>query len=229
MDKDYKEKIKKLLALAESPNEHEARAALLKARQLMAEHKIEEADLKDLEKQKVVKKIIDGITCSKRREPWIIDLSDTITRNYCCQGYRVRGYGKQTFNIGIIGFEEDAEIAEAVFLYAVDCVRSKIKQIKAEYAMYHRRYVKSLCDSYGMGFTYGLLKMFEQQQKDNEAGWGLVLVIPKEVEEAASFLNAADFKANINYSRDMLREGIRDGENFRPERRLQEDLQDEIM
>lgn len=42
---DYKDKIKKLLALAESPNENEAQAALLKARQLMAEHKIGEADL----------------------------------------------------------------------------------------------------------------------------------------------------------------------------------------
>ena len=47
MTADYKEKIKKLLALAESPNEHEAKAALLKARQLMAEHKIAEAELKD--------------------------------------------------------------------------------------------------------------------------------------------------------------------------------------
>ena len=53
MDKDYKEKIRKLLALAESPNEHEARAALLKARQLMAEHKLTETELKDVEKQQV--------------------------------------------------------------------------------------------------------------------------------------------------------------------------------
>lgn len=33
-EQDYKEKIRKLLALAESPNEHEAKAALLKAKQL---------------------------------------------------------------------------------------------------------------------------------------------------------------------------------------------------
>lgn len=37
---DYKEKIKKLLALSKSPNEHEAQSALAKAQQLMAEHKI---------------------------------------------------------------------------------------------------------------------------------------------------------------------------------------------
>lgn len=33
---DIKDKISKLLALADSPNENEARAALLKARELMA-------------------------------------------------------------------------------------------------------------------------------------------------------------------------------------------------
>lgn len=50
---DYKEKIRKLLALAESPNENEAKLALLKARQLMAEHKLSEAEVKDLSKQEV--------------------------------------------------------------------------------------------------------------------------------------------------------------------------------
>lgn len=37
---DVKDKIAKLLALAESPNENEAKAALLRARELMAEHKL---------------------------------------------------------------------------------------------------------------------------------------------------------------------------------------------
>ena len=47
MATDYKDKIRKLLALAESPVEAEAKAALLKARQLMAEHKLTEAELKE--------------------------------------------------------------------------------------------------------------------------------------------------------------------------------------
>lgn len=37
---DIKDKIAKLLALAESPNEAEAKAALLKARELMAKNKL---------------------------------------------------------------------------------------------------------------------------------------------------------------------------------------------
>lgn len=36
---DYKDKIRKLLALAKSPEPEEAKLALLKARKLMAEHK----------------------------------------------------------------------------------------------------------------------------------------------------------------------------------------------
>lgn len=42
---DYKDKIRKLLALAKSPEPEEAKLALLKARKLMAEHKLSERDL----------------------------------------------------------------------------------------------------------------------------------------------------------------------------------------
>ena len=150
MDKDYKEKIRKLLALAESPNEHEARAALLKARQLMAEHKLTETELKDVEKQQV-KDVRTDITCSKRRDPWIVSLSAIIGENYCCKGYRYRRYGEQTNCIGFIGLEDDVEICVAVFKYAVDCALSEIKNIKKENDCYYSDYVKRLCNSYGYG------------------------------------------------------------------------------
>ena len=44
---NHKEKIKKLLALARSNNEHEARAAMLKAREIMGRYKLTEADLEE--------------------------------------------------------------------------------------------------------------------------------------------------------------------------------------
>ncbi len=67
-EEDYKTKIKKLLALSESPNEHEARAVLLKARQLMAEHKLAETELEDPVKQKVslMPRITFEIICGNR-------------------------------------------------------------------------------------------------------------------------------------------------------------------
>ena len=48
------EKIAKLLALAESPYEEEAKAALLQARRLMAEHKLMPEDIEPQENKKVI-------------------------------------------------------------------------------------------------------------------------------------------------------------------------------
>lgn len=67
---DYKDKIRKLLALAESPSEAEAKAALLKARELMAKHKLTQADLGEA-KGREVRSVVTEISFSKRREPWI--------------------------------------------------------------------------------------------------------------------------------------------------------------
>ena len=81
--KDYKEKIKKLLALAESNNEHEAKAALLKAKELMAAHKISEIDLVEI-KNKKVRKVMSGVTYTNRSNRWVGTLACTIAENYCC-------------------------------------------------------------------------------------------------------------------------------------------------
>ena len=206
MDKDYKEKIRKLLALAESPNEHEARAALLKARQLMAEHKLTEAELKDVEKQQV-KDVRTDITCSKRRDPWIVNLSAVIGENYCCKGYRYRRYGEQTNCIGFIGLEDDVEICVAVFKYAVDCVLSEIKNIKKENACYYSDYVKRLCNSYGYGFTAG------------------ATVMPKEVEEASQHLGHEQFqsRAQKHLQGSEYYRGFGEGTEFDPTKRLGEE------
>lgn len=84
---DYKDKIRKLLALAQSPEEAEAKAALLRARELMAQHKLTEADLEEAKKQ-AVRDVKTDITCSKRRDPWIVGLSAVIGEHYCRRRYR---------------------------------------------------------------------------------------------------------------------------------------------
>lgn len=222
-EEDYKDKIRKLLALAESPNEHEARAALLKARQLMAEHKLTEAELKDPVKQEV-KNVKTDITCSKRKNPWIVPLSAVIGENYCCKGYRTHGYGAQTQSIGFVGFEEDVDICVSIFQYAVDCVLSEIKRIKKENACYNTSYGKRLCDSYGYGFVRGLTAAFEEQQKQNESGWGLVLVTPKEVLKETENWGKQKFEAQAQrrIEGDAYAEGFSHGKQFKPERRIRE-------
>lgn len=128
---DYKDKIRKLLALAQSPEEAEAKAALLRARELMAQHKLTEADLEEAKKQ-AVRDVKTDITCSKRRDPWIVGLSAVIGEHYCCKGYRSRYHGQQTQTIGFIGLEDDVEVCMAIFKYAVDCISAGVKKLKKE-------------------------------------------------------------------------------------------------
>lgn len=222
---DYKEKIKKLLALAQSPNEHEAKAALLKAKKLMAEHKLSELDVQDVEKQEVRDVIVDGIQASTRFNPWIVQLSAIIGRNYCCKAYRQKNYGKQLNSIGFVGLEDDVEICVQVFRYAVDSVMSKLKEIKKENDLYSARYRKQLCDSYGYGFALGVGKAFEKQAEENaEQGWGLVMVMPQEVEEYTQHFRQEKFDKHIEerVRGDGFVEGYEDGQNFDPTKRLQE-------
>jgi hypothetical protein len=220
---NIKEKIKKLLSLAESPNEHEAKAALLKARELMARHKLTEAELEGIEKQEVKTITVSGITCSKRKNPWIVNLSGTIAENYCCKGFRRHEPGKQTQYFGFIGLEEDVAICEAIFRYAVDCALSKCKEIKKENSCYYPEYVRRLCDSFGYGFSMGLQIAFEEQAEQQENGWGLVLVTPKEVEEAAKHLGHEKFEAKSqkHIDSESFYDGYHEGKNFKPERRLE--------
>lgn len=220
---DYKEKIKKLLALAESPNMHEAKAALLKARRLMAEHKISEEQIKEAERQDVVD-IHTHVTCSKRREPWIVSLSTIIGMNYCCQAYRMLPRGKQTYTICFIGLREDAEVCAAVFEYAVDSVRAVLSNIKRNYFAGDSQYAREQCDGYGYGFTRGVYEMFQKQQQENESEWGLVLSIPSEVKETVKNFEKKDFSARTaeQLSKNAFCEGREDGRMFDPTKRLQE-------
>ena len=74
---DIKDRISKILALAESPNENEARAALLKARELMAKYKLQPEDLEKKKGSKVVRKLT-GLTCTQMTDSWMLTLSALI-------------------------------------------------------------------------------------------------------------------------------------------------------
>ena len=177
---DYRDKIRKLLALAESPNENEARAALLKARELMAEHKLTEAQCLDVPKDNRVERVLTGIHCTPRKNPWIINLSGIIGENYCCQAYSNRKKGQQERHVGYIGFHDDVEICKEIFTYALKCVMSEIRKIN-EQVWFSPQDRRQMSDSYGYGFCIGVQRAFEEQNRKHNEEWGLVLVMPKEV------------------------------------------------
>ena len=222
---DYKEKIRKLLALAESNNEHEAKAALLKARELMAEYKIEEYEVVDAKSRKV-KRVYTEYFWTKRGEFWIGALADIIAVNYCCRSASQIPYkGAQKRQIFFIGLEDDVDLCAKIFEYAVDSARKfgnlylKDKYNGYKLTSQDKNRVKN---SYAVGFTKGVREAFEKQKAETETGWGLVMVIPKEVND-----NCIGFKEDTYRSRnrviyrDIRDDGYKEGCRFNPNRKLE--------
>lgn len=219
---DYKDKIRKLLRLAESPSEAEAKAALLKARELMAKHKLTQADLGEA-KGREVRSVVTEISFSKRREPWIWDVAQVIAENNCCADFASHVKRAKKRYIGFLGLEDDIGLCVEMFLYAVDCVRAMNKETKKTYKRYPTYFVKEVCDSYGFGFTCGLKDAFERQKEEHQE-WGLVMVIPKEVTDIRDGLEVVSFRSSAQdrILDSEFERGKTDGANFRMDRRLKE-------
>lgn len=179
---DIKEKIKKLLALSGSPNEGEAKAALLKARQLMAKHKLSEKDLKHLDNQKV-KHVTTTCNYTTLTNAWACSLGITIAEHYCCHCFGSRTPGCKTNYVGFVGLEDDVEVCERVFRYAYDFVVSEAKRETKRFKdIWTGKQLREAREAYGFGFAYGVQEAFKQQDEENQE-WALVMKTPTEVKE----------------------------------------------
>jgi hypothetical protein len=222
---DVKDKISKLLALAGSPNEHEAKFALLKARELMVEHKLLPEEVTRVKTFQVIRRKT-GITCTKMTHSWAVQLSAVIAEHYCCKAFRNHRPKEKKVEIGFVGFEEDLEICTRIFKYAFDCVASRCTEIQSEHkGGWPARYIRELADAYGVGFCNGLKEAYSRQAAEHQE-WGLILVTPKEVADEWSKLGKPTGFANAitvdQRKRDIILEGRRDGAEFNPASRIPE-------
>ena len=216
---DIKERIKKLLALTTSPYEAEAMAAMRKAKELMAKHKLSEADFEDTKKQELVHLACKDIKwTTDSGEIWIASLCKVIAENYCCATAWSIPYKTRTHILEITGMGEDAEICKHVITYAVGFVRGSIKvqQRKQRYSD-----PKSVAASYAKGFIEGLEMAFEDQ-KDEHPEWGLVVVEPQEVKKYKDGLRNKSVKTKSTAFDPMAHlKGFNDGKEFNAQRVLQ--------
>ena len=221
MAANIKDKIAMLLALSESPNEHEARAALLKAHEIMARHKLRPEECQAVEKVKVIREELD-VTCTAMTNAWAASLSAVVAEHYCCRAYRTRHHGRKIVSIGLVGLEDDFEICKRIFLYAYDCVLSNIKHqiIRDPYdppGTYREK-----CNAYGWGFIRGLNRAFEEQKEEHQE-WGLVMVVPQAVDDSMKDMGKKTSfgKEKQGGPLDAYKEmGYQDGREFDPGTRL---------
>jgi hypothetical protein len=113
------DKVKKLLALTDSPYADEAEAAMLKAQELLLKHGLSISDIQINEEP--AKEVVDEKVLAGRSKIswWEKILSGIIGDNFRCVAY----YRRNEPNVYFIGLKEDVEVAKEVLSYAVIVIR----------------------------------------------------------------------------------------------------------
>jgi hypothetical protein len=111
------DKIRKLLALANSSNEHEAALAAAHAQRLLSEHNLAMTDIESEQKPQSADKVEANV--SKTLPKWVRHLSAGVCTAFDCQAIHHPALGKMTF----IGVGADVQIAAYTFAYLDKTVR----------------------------------------------------------------------------------------------------------
>lgn len=110
-------KIRKLLALANSTNEHEAALAAAHAQRLLSDHNLAMADIAPDNRPQSADRVETAV--SKTLPKWVRHLSAGVSGAFDCQAIHHPATGKMTF----IGVGADVEIAAYTFAYLDRTIR----------------------------------------------------------------------------------------------------------
>jgi hypothetical protein len=110
-------KIRKLLALANSSNEHEAALAASHAQRLLSEHNLAMADVEAKQRPRSADKIETSV--AKTLPKWVRNLSVGVCSAFDCRAIHHPTQGKMTF----IGVGADVQVASYTFAYLDKTVR----------------------------------------------------------------------------------------------------------
>lgn len=209
MEQEIVKKIKKLLALSSSDNTHEAESAMLKAQELLAKHNLQ---LSEIEEHKIRNAIEDVTNITFTKAKWKGRLAKIIASNFRCEMY-YKTY--RNHKVTFLGLEEDVVICKVMTEYAIECIKKETNKIAK---IYRERgdSAKGIENDFALGFIGGLSKKFEEQKQKNQE-WGLVLIIPKEVQEAydtIKFTGKGVKPPTYKGFKDVYFRGVEAGENF---------------
>lgn len=219
-----KDKIKKLLTLSEGSNfDEESQTALLKAQELMVKYKLEQKDIEDDQKEsKVVQKKTVLCYSTRSSDHYMNDLASVISENFCCVNYVSTTKGTSTHYICFMGDEDDVEIATESLYVANQAIVKGYNKIYKEVCKENNisylpaKYFNPLKVGYTEGYIKGLKEAL-QAQKEANAEWGLVLVVPQEAKDFMSDLEGVDFRTMnaIRQSNRYYDQGYDDGKEFK--------------
>ena len=198
-------KIKRLLELSntsKNDSEEEAKAAMLKAQELMAKYEVSIEEVSTEEEQQFAHE-----ECEHKWDyGYRIPLGVALANNFRCKVYLS---GK---SVVFMGHSIDAKICKETFEFAYKFIMKKGNQIyNKKYAMGH--VTKGVFNSYALGFIRGLKEALEVQSR------ALIIVTPPDVEQEFDVFtkNCKTHKGSTNTSRldfDTYNQGVKDGRQF---------------
>jgi hypothetical protein len=207
-DKTVLIKIQKLLSLANSDNEHEARLAAEKANALLIKHNLTMQQAKDVSED-----YENTVLDLGKRAPVVTKyINSIVLKHFFVELIRSRRYGKST--ISVLGTKTNVEIAVYVHSYLTIQFESLWKAYKARTGV-----DASAKQSYWMGLFRGLDAQLSAQRAAVQRETGLVVVKDMGLEKfKASQFNqlTKSAKTNVNIKdTNAMAAGREDGAKMR--------------
>ena len=206
-------KIKNLLDLSTSPNEHEAKAAALKAQELMAKYDIDSQAVVDttsyMDEIGHIFVEDDGKHSMKK---WKVLLAPVIANNFRCKLYF---HGN---SVVFYGYKRDANIASEVFKFLF----TTGNRLAIRYYNFYRKKgwpTKGVMNAYLTGFVAGVKEDLEKQCT------ALMIVTPKEVtdkyEDMTKGWKSKSYRITSACDADAYRTGKREGKGVSAGRHIE--------
>ena len=114
------DKVRKLLALSKSPNEHEAALAAERAREILDKYQISLAEVDEKEFTEIVEKGADSGYSNPRM--WVHVLAMSTAKAFDCKVFRMGGV------YVFCGLKSDTQVSEYIFAYLLRTVFGLMKQ-----------------------------------------------------------------------------------------------------
>lgn len=209
------EKIEKLLALATSSNEHEARLAAAKADELLIRHNLQEQFGADPRLRKYVRETVKN---AARVPPEHGHVQSIIRAHFFVEmvtaRFRNAGVRQVSVQFVLLGTPTNVTVAKHVYVFLCRAFR----RLWAEYRK-TRRARPSARKAYWFGLAAGLHAQLTQQRRDTEAAAGAMIVqdtgLAKFVNETFGGGLTEGRKPRRPRTSNALIQGFRDGENLR--------------
>jgi hypothetical protein len=215
MNEKEKQKIQKLLVLANDASDEES---LAKAQDLMLAYEVSEDELFEYKQQQTNQDVIDAVFYSGRPQKWLYRLAAIIAENFRVKTYYVRS---SSIDLRFVGIKSDVQIALITFEYARGSIAYPARNYMQQPEIKRKRKRKwQLKQDYIEGYLKGLSIVFRQQVLTN--GYDLALQIPEVVIAATKELGLVKGKDMSHKVQDpsAYYSGYQEGVNFRSKKTI---------